>query len=118
MMDTSLITTKKQNIRALRFSLELAEKELNEMKENSPEKPEFTKRNLDFSKDNAQAIVNKYKNPKYSIHKSEILSFITKKNERALKTKDKAVEICEIFKKFFDEQKAEQLEQPIISKSA
>jgi hypothetical protein len=66
-------------------------------------KVEFTERELNFSKDDAQPLCNKYFNKKYNIHKEVILTFITKKFENAKTRKGKIDKICLVFEKFFEE---------------
>jgi len=78
-------------IQKLNLQIELAEKE-----------NEFTERELNFSKDEAPAICNKYFNKKYSIHKEIILTFIIKKFKNAKTQKGKIDKKCLVFEKFFE----------------
>jgi len=63
---------------------------------------EFTERELNFSRDEAIAICNKYFNKKYNIHKELILTFIIKKFENVKTQKGKIDKKYLVFEKFFE----------------
>lgn len=100
-MNTELIEKKEQIKKSLQISLLLVNDEITELKKS--EKPELTSRQKQFSRDDAQPLVNKYKSNKYENYKHLILEEITKKFENVKKRKEKTDKIYSIYKKFFDE---------------
>lgn len=112
-MNTNLLETQALRIENIRIMLANEEKEFLHLKESIKQTttpniepvvtPSFTKRQLEFRRDDAQPLVNKYKNKKYVIYKPEILDELKTKFERAKKRKEKIDKVYLIFEKFFEE---------------
>lgn len=110
---TNLLETQALRIENIRVMLAKEENEFLILKESVKQTttpsieptttPIFTHRQLEFRRDEAQPLVNKYKNSKYSIYKPEILTELKKKFELAKKRKEKADKVYTIFEKFFEE---------------
>jgi len=114
---TDLLATQALRIENIRIMLASEEKEFLFLKESVKQvitpsiestprietTPSFTPRQLEFRRDDAQPLVNKYKNSKYAIYRPEILAELKKKYELAKKRKEKSDKVHTIFEKFFEE---------------
>lgn len=104
-MNANLLKSKEQLKMNLEISLELLNKEIDEIK--ATEEPVFTTRQLKFRQDDAQALVNKYRNIKYEKYKKEIVNEIRTKYQNLKKRKEKNEKNLAIFEKFISEMKEE-----------
>ena len=109
-MKATLLKEKENLAKGLSISLELVRSEIEAMKAKREVKKveSFTTRQLNFLRDDAKPICQKYWNKKYRSKRSEILFHINKKFENVKRQKEKTDAKYVIFEKFFEDYKKEQ----------
>ena len=106
-MKNQLLKKKQKSVQSLKIELQLIQSEIKKLE--IKKKVVLTVRNKQFRRDDAQPLVNKYKNKKYENYKADILIEVRRKFELAKVQKEKKEKIYAIYDNFISENETEQL---------
>ena len=84
---------------------------ISKIEEKSEEPKKLSKRQLEFTRDDAKSLCRKYFNKNYVVYKSQILDLITKKFEKIKKRKENTDKIYQFYVKFYEQLEDEKNEK-------